>query len=192
MDALNYDEETKSFLNKYLKPGKISYQKYIEKKILEPRINDDKLKATLKNDTKTIDYALGGGGNGQILAMPHFPDAHRIDNANQTLSHNAWTIKSSLNTVSNQGLSAILKDSARRVKTQTITEIRQVAIDNKVIFYTGHNFGGSKIAEFTSTTYSIQTEWWFEIGSIKIPSGWHVEFWRKTWDPRRPYSSMFV
>lgn len=126
MDALNYDEETKSFLNKYLKPGKISYQKYIEKKILEPRINDDKLKATLKNDTKTIDYALGGGGNGQIIAMPHFPDAHRIDNANQTLSHGNWTIKSSLNTVSNQGLSAILKDSARRVKTQTIQGTRQV------------------------------------------------------------------
>jgi hypothetical protein len=192
MDALNYDEETKSFLNKYLKPGKISYQKYIEKKILEPRINDDKLKATLKNDTKTIDYALGGGSNGQILAMPHFPDAHRIDNANQTLSYGNWTIKSSLNSVSNQGLSAILKDSARRVKTQTITEIRKVEIDNKVIFYTGHNFSGRKIAEITSTTYGLNTEWWFEIGSIKIPSGWHVEFWRKTWDPSRPYRSMLV
>jgi hypothetical protein len=29
MDALNYDPETKNFLNKYLKPGKISYQKYV-------------------------------------------------------------------------------------------------------------------------------------------------------------------
>ena len=30
----------RTFLNKYLKPGKISYQKYVEKKILEPKIND--------------------------------------------------------------------------------------------------------------------------------------------------------
>ena len=106
VESQNYDEETKKFLNKYLKPGKISFQKYIEKKILEPIINDDKLKATLKDNTKIIDYAFGG--NGQILAMPHFPDAHRIDNASQKLSHGGWTIESSLKTLPNQGLSAIL------------------------------------------------------------------------------------
>jgi hypothetical protein len=145
MDVLNYDEETKSFLNKYLKPGKISYQKYIEKKILEPRINDDKLKATLKNDTKTIDYALGGGSNGQILAMPHFPDAHRIDNANKTLSHGNWTIKSSLNSVSKQGLSAILKDSARRVKTQIIKTVQRIESKSPVILYKVGYLTGDKI-----------------------------------------------
>jgi hypothetical protein len=174
MDVLNYDEETKSFLNKYLKPGKISYQKYIEKKILEPRINDDKLKATLKNDTKTIDYALGGGSNGQILAMPHFPDAHRIDNANKTLSHGNWTIKSSLNSVSNQGLSAILKDSARRVKTQTITTVQREEVKDKVILYSGNNFGGRKIYEFSKQTFEYVG--WLEFGSIIVPEGWVVSF----------------
>jgi hypothetical protein len=174
MDALNYDEETKSFLNKYLKPGKISYQKYIEKKILEPRINDDKLKATLKNDTKTIDYALGGGGKGQILAIPHFPDAHRINNANKTLSRGNWTIKSSLKTVSNQGLSAILKDSARRVKTQTITEIRKVIVNSKVIIYSGSNYSGYE-SEISKSVFGYYIG---NIKSMRVPSGWSVVFWR--------------
>ena len=174
MDALNYDEETKSFLNKYLKPGKISYQKYIEKKILEPRINDDKLKATLKNDTKTIDYALGGGSNGQILAMPHFPDAHRIDNANQTLSHGNWTIKSSLKTVSNQGLCAILKDSARRIKTQIITEIRRVIVNSKVYIYSDRNYSGHE-REVSKSVFGYYIG---NIKSMRVPSGWSVVFWR--------------
>jgi len=180
MDALNYDEETKSFLNKYLKPGKISYQKYIEKKILEPRINDDKLKATLKNDTKTIDYALGGGGNGQILAMPHFPDAHRIDNANQTLSHGNWNIQSSLKTVANQGLSAILKDSARRVKTQTIQGTRQVptyqsvcdGCSGGVTIFADDNYGGASVVK----TVGMYNHWELGLGndvisSIRVPAG---------------------
>ena len=124
VDALNYDQETKNFLNKYLKPGKISYQKYVENKILEPKINDDNLKATLKYNTKTIDYSFIG--NRQILATPHYPDAHRIDNATKTLYYGGWTIESSLKTVSNQGLSAILIDSNRRAQTQIIKGSRQV------------------------------------------------------------------
>jgi len=172
IDALNYDEETKNFLNKYLKPGKISYQKYVEKKILEPKINDDKLKATLKDNTMTIDYSFGG--NGQILAMPHFPDAHRIDNANQTLSHGNWTIQSSLKTVPNQGLSAILKDSARRVKTQTITEIRRVKVDNKVYIYTDRNYSGHE-REISKSVFGYYIG---NIKSMRVPLGWSVVFWR--------------
>ena len=172
MDAQNYDAETKNFLNKYLKPGKISYQKYVEKKILEPIINDDKLKATLKDNTKTIDYAFGG--NGQILATPHFPDAHRIDNASKTLSHGAWTIQSSLKTVANQGLSAILKDSARRVKTQTITEIRRVKVDNKVYIYTDRNYSGHE-REISKSVFGYYIG---NIKSMRVPLGWSVVFWR--------------
>jgi len=112
MDSQNYDEETKTFFNKYLKTGKISYQKHIQNKILEPIINDPQLKTTLKDNIKNIEYSFSG--NGQILAMPHFPDAHRIDNASQKLSHGGWTIESSLKTLTNQGLSAILKNSKRR------------------------------------------------------------------------------
>ena len=175
VDALNYDEETKNFLNKYLKPGKISYQKYIEKKILEPIINDDKLKATLKDNTKTIDYAFGG--NGQILAMPHFPDAHRIDNASQTLSHSGWTIQSSLKTLPNQGLSAILKNSTPRLKTQTITTVQQEVInEDKVIFYTGNNFGGNIIMTAKTNAGYINSSYWPNIGSIKVPNGGIISF----------------
>ena len=175
VDALNYDEETKNFLNKYLKPGKISYQKYIEKKILEPIINDDKLKATLKDNTKTIDYAFGG--NGQILAMPHFPDAHRIDNASQTLSHSGWTIQSSLKTLPNQGLSAILKNSTPRLKTQTIKTVKITAIDNKVIFYSVDNFNGSIILDLTASLFAADTTYLPRIGSIKIPEGFFVDMY---------------
>ena len=175
IDALNYDPETKNFLNKYLKPGKISYQKYVEKKILEPIINDDKLKATLKDNTKTIDYAFGG--NGQILAMPHFPDAHRIDNASQTLSHSGWTIQSSLKTLPNQGLSAILKNSTPRLKTQTIKTVKITAIDNKVIFYSVDNFNGSIILDLTASLFAADTTYLPRIGSIKIPEGFFVDMY---------------
>ena len=174
IDALNYDPETKNFLNKYLKPGKISYQKYIEKKILEPIINDDKLKATLKDNTKTIDYAFGG--NGQILATPHFPDAHRIDNANQTLSHGSWTIQSSLKTVANQGLSAILKDSTRRVKTQTIQGTRQVPIyrnvctpvrtGGEVYFYKNGYYGWPRV-QYGPGNYDVKS---LDLSSFKNSS----------------------
>ena len=174
IDALNYDPETKNFLNKYLKPGKISYQKYVEKKILEPKINDDKLKATLKDNTMTINYAFGG--NGQILAMPHFPDAHRIDNASQTLSHGGWTIQSSLKTLPNQGLGAIL--STRRLKTQTITIIQkqEVINEDKVIFYTGNNFGGNIIMTAKTNAGYINSSYWPNIGSIKVPNGGIISF----------------
>jgi hypothetical protein len=174
IDALNYDPETKNFLNKYLKPGKISYQKYVEKKILEPIINDDKLKATLKDNTKTIDYAFGG--NGQILATPHFPDAHRIDNANQTLSHGNWTIQSSLKTVANQGLSAILKDSTRRVKTQTIQGTRQVPIyrnvctpvrtGGEVYFYKNGYYGWPRV-QYGPGNYDVKS---LDLSSFKNSS----------------------
>uniref|UniRef100_A0A6C0LDR6 Uncharacterized protein n=1 Tax=viral metagenome TaxID=1070528 RepID=A0A6C0LDR6_9ZZZZ len=174
MDVLNYDAETKNFLNKYLKPGKISYQKYVEKKILEPKINDDKLKATLKDNTKTIDYAFGG--NGQILATPHFPDAHRIDNANQTLSHGSWTIQSSLKTVANQGLSAILKDSTRRVKTQTIQGTRQVPIyrnvctpvrtGGEVYFYKNGYYGWPRV-QYGPGNYDVKS---LDLSSFKNSS----------------------
>jgi len=174
VDALNYDEETKNFLNKYLKPGKISYQKYVEKKILEPIINDDKLKATLKDNTKTIDYAFGG--NGQILAMPHFPDAHRIDNASQTLSHSGWTIQSSLKTLPNQGLSAILKNSTRRVKTQTIQGTRQVPIyrnvctpvrtGGEVYFYKNGYYGWPRV-QYGPGNYDVKS---LDLSSFKNSS----------------------
>lgn len=182
MDALDYDPETKNFLNKYLKPGKISYQKYVEKKILEPKINDDKLKATLKDDTMTINYAFGG--NGQILAMPHFPGAHRIDNASQTLSHGGWTIQSSLKTLPNQGLSAILKDSAPRLKTQIIVNSRQVPTyrqecsqcgNGGVRIYSEPNYQGSSV---------LKTEGWYDhwqlglgndvISSIRVPQNFYA------------------
>ena len=171
MDALDYDPETKNFLNKYLKPGKISYQKYVEKKILEPKINDDKLKATLKDDTMTINYAFGG--NGQILAMPHFPGAHRIDNASQKLSHGDWTIESSLKTLPNQGLSAIL--STKRLKTQTITIIQKQEVVEKVIFYQGTNYNGRIIYEAKQTIWEYVG--WMEFGSIIVPEGWTVNFY---------------
>jgi hypothetical protein len=180
VDALNYDEETKNFLNKYLKPGKISYQKYVEKKILEPIINDDKLKATLKDNTKTIDYAFGG--NGQILAMPHFPDAHRIDNASQTLSHGGWTIQSSLKTLPNQGLSAIL--STRRLKTQTIVNSRQVPTyrqecsqcgNGGVTIYSEPNYQGASVLK-TEGSYD---HWQLGLGndvisSIRVPQNFYA------------------
>ena len=182
MDALDYDPETKNFLNKYLKPGKISYQKYVEKKILEPKINDDKLKATLKDDTMTINYAFGG--NGQILAMPHFPGAHRIDNASQKLSHGGWTIESSLKTLPNQGLSAILKDSAPRLKTQIIVNSRQVPTyrqecsqcgNGGVTIYSEPNYQGASV---------LKTEGWYDhwqlglgndvISSIRVPQNFYA------------------
>ena len=171
IDALNYDPETKNFLNKYLKPGKISYQKYVEKKILEPKINDDKLKATLKDNTMTIDYSFGD--KGQILAMPHFPDAHRIDNASQKLSHGDWTIESSLKTLPNQGLSSIL--STRRLKTQTITIIQKQEVVEKVIFYQGTNYNGRIIYEAKQTIWEYVG--WMEFGSIIVPEGWTVNFY---------------
>lgn len=171
IDALNYDPETKNFLNKYLKPGKISYQKYVEKKILEPKINDDKLKATLKDNTMTIDYSFGD--KGQILAMPHFPDAHRIDNASQKLSHGDWTIESSLKTLPNQGLGSIL--STRRLKTQTITTIQKQEVVEKVIFYQGTNYNGRIIYEAKQTIWEYVG--WMEFGSIIVPEGWTVNFY---------------
>jgi hypothetical protein len=171
IDALNYDPETKNFLNKYLKPGKISYQKYVEKKILEPKINDDKLKATLKDNTMTIDYSFGD--KGQILAMPHFPGAHRIDNASQKLSHGDWTIESSLKTLPNQGLSSIL--STRRLKTQTITIIQKQEVVEKVIFYQGTNYNGRIIYEAKQTIWEYVG--WMEFGSIIVPEGWTVNFY---------------
>ena len=171
IDALNYDPETKNFLNKYLKPGKISYQKYVEKKILEPKINDDKLKATLKDNTMTIDYSFGD--KGQILAMPHFPGAHRIDNASQKLSHGDWTIESSLQTLPNQGLSSIL--STRRLKTQTITIIQKQEVVEKVIFYQGTNYNGRIIYEAKQTIWEYVG--WMEFGSIIVPEGWTVNFY---------------
>ena len=180
VDALNYDEETKNFLNKYLKPGKISYQKYVEKKILEPIINDDKLEATLKDNTKTIDYAFGD--KGQILAMPHFPDAHRIDNASQTLSRGGWTIESSLKTLPNQGLGSIL--STRRLKTQTIVNSRQVPTyrqecsqcgNGGVTIYSEPNYQGASV---------LKTEGWYDhwqlglgndvISSIRVPQNFYA------------------
>ena len=175
VDALNYDEETKNFLNKYLKPGKISYQKYVEKKILEPIINDDKLKATLKDNTKTIDYAFGG--NGQILAMPHFPDAHRIDNASQTLSHSGWTIQSSLKTLPNQGLSAILKNSTPRLKTQTITTVQITAIDNRVHIYSHSDYRGRVYSTVGNQFGHISSYGFNYIGSVKVPEGYRVNLW---------------
>ena len=171
IDALNYDPETKNFLNKYLKPGKISYQKYVEKKILEPKINDDKLKATLKDNTMTIDYSFGD--KGQILAMPHFPGAHRIDNASQKLSHGDWTIESSLKTLPNQGLGSIL--STRRLKTQTITTIQKQEVVEKVIFYQGTNYNGRIIYEAKQTIWEYVG--WMEFGSIIVPEGWTVNFY---------------
>ena len=180
VDALNYDEETKNFLNKYLKPGKISYQKYVEKKILEPIINDDKLEATLKDNTKTIDYAFGD--KGQILAMPHFPDAHLIDNASQTLSRGGWTIESSLKTLPNQGLGSIL--STRRLKTQTIVNSRQVPTyrqecsqcgNGGVTIYSEPNYQGASV---------LKTEGWYDhwqlglgndvISSIRVPQNFYA------------------
>lgn len=182
VESQNYDEETKNFLNKYLKPGKISFQKYIEKKILEPIINDDKLKATLKDNTKTIDYAFGG--NGQILAMPHFPDAHRIDNASQKLSHGGWTIESSLKTLPNQGLSAILKESTKRVKTQTIITSRQVPAyrqecsqcgNGGVTIYSEPNYQGTSVLK-TEGSYD---HWELGLGndvisSIRVPNNFYA------------------
>ncbi len=173
IDALNYDAETKNFLNKYLKPGKISYQKYVEKKILEPKINDDKLKPTLKDNTITIDYAFGG--NGQILAMPHFPDAHRIDNASQKLSHGGWTIESSLKTLPNQGLSAIL--STQRLKTQTITTVQRTAIDNRVHIYSHSDYRG-RVYSVDGNQFGHILSYGFNfIGSIKVPEGKRVNLW---------------
>ena len=180
VDALNYDEETKNFLNKYLKPGKISYQKYVEKKILEPIINDDKLEATLKNNTKTIDYAFGD--KGQILAMPHFPDAHRIDNASQTLSRGGWTIESSLNTLPNQGLGSIL--STRRLKTQTIVNSRQVPTyrqecsqcgNGGVTIYSEPNYQGASVLK----TEGGYDHWQLGLGndvisSIRVPQNFYA------------------
>ena len=173
IDALNYDPETKNFLNKYLKPGKISYQKYVEKKILEPKINDDKLKATLKDNTMTIDYAFGG--NGQILAMPHFPDAHHIDNASQKLSHGDWTIESSLKTLPNQGLSSIL--STRRLKTQTITTVQRTAIDNRVHIYSHSDYRGRVYSTVGNQFGHILSYGFNFIGSVKVPEGYRVNLW---------------
>ena len=180
MDSQNYDEETKTFFNKYLKTGKISYQKHIQNKILEPIINDPQLKATLKDNIKNIDYSFSG--NGQILAMPHFPDAHRIDNASQKLSHGGWTIESSLKTLTNQGLSAILKNSKRRDKTHTIRTVQTIKIDNKVIFYSGNNFDGTILLELTLTRGGAETLSMPKIGSIKIPDGFTVDFYKIIWD----------
>lgn len=178
IESQNYDAETKNFLNKYLKPGKISFQKYIEKKILEPIINDDKLKATLKDNTKTIDYAFGG--NGQILAMPHFPDKHNIDNTSQTLSHGGWTIESSLKTVTNQGLSAILKESTKRVKTQTIKTVQRIENKSPVILYKTGYLMGDKIelyGNYTLSRYDIRSYSSFTmdiVDSMIIPEGYLV------------------
>jgi len=58
MDSQNYDEETKTFFNKYLKTGKISYQKHIQNKILEPIINDPQLKTTLKDNITLTNQGL--------------------------------------------------------------------------------------------------------------------------------------
>jgi hypothetical protein len=182
VDALNYDLETKNFLNKYLKPGKISYQKYVEKKILEPKINGDELKATLKDNTKTIDYAFGG--NGQILVTPHFPDAHRIDNANQTLSHGSWTIQSSLKTLPYQGLCAILKDSTMRVKTEKIINSRQVPVyrqecsgcgNQGVTIYSEPYYRGSQVVK----TIGYYDHWQLGLGndvisSIRVPPNYYA------------------
>lgn len=174
MDSENYDEETKGFLSKYLKPGKITYQKYIENKILEPIITDTSLSPTLLNARKTINYAFGDN-KGQILAMPHFPDAHLISNANRSLTRNGWTIASSLNTITNQGLSAILKDSAKRVKTQTITIIKQQEVVEKVIFYQGTNYNGKIIYEAKQTIWEYVG--WMGFGSIIVPEGWTINFY---------------
>ena len=181
MDSHNYDEETKTFFNKYLKTGKISYQKHIQNKILEPIINDPQLKATLIGDNiKNIDYSFSG--NGQILAMPHFPDAYLIDNTRNTLSQGGWTIQSSLKTLKNQGLSAILKNSNRRDKTHTIRTVQTIKIDNKVIFYSGNNFDGRIMLELTLTIGGAETLSMPKIGSIKIPDGFTVDFYKIIWD----------
>jgi len=173
IDSHNYDEETKTFFNKYLKTGKISYQKHIQNKILEPIINDPQLKTTLKDNIKNIEYSFSG--NGQILAMPHFPDAHRIDNASQKLSHGGWTIESSLKTLTNQGLSAILKNSNRRDKTHTIRTVQQEEVVDKVIFYQGTNYNGRIIYEAKESIYTYVG--WMEFGSIIVPEGWTVNFY---------------
>jgi hypothetical protein len=181
IDSHNYDEETKTFFNKYLKTGKISYQKHIQNKILEPIINDPQLKATLIGDNiKNIDYSFSG--NGQILAMPHFPDAYLIDNTRNTLSQGGWTIQSSLKTLQNQGLSAILKNSNRRDKTHTIRTVQTIKIDNKVIFYSGNNFDGRIMLELTLTIGGAETLSMPKIGSIKIPDGFTVDFYKIIWD----------
>ena len=154
MDSQNYDEETKTFFNKYLKTGKISYQKHIQNKILEPIINDPQLNATLKDNIKNIDYSFSG--NGQILAMPHFPDAHRIDNASQKLSHGGWTIESSLKTLTNQGLSAILKNSKRRYSAYGADGINpEVTIAMPTVKYiSGFEFYG--INELYNTSHNAK------------------------------------
>lgn len=171
VDDLNYDEETKNFMIKYLKPGKISYQKYVEKKILEPKINGDELKAALKDNTKTIDYSFGG--KGQILAMPHFPDTYKIDNLSQKLSHGGWTIESSLKILPNQGLGSIL--STQRLKTQTTTIIQQQQVVEKVIFYQGNNFSGNIKHEATGQIWEYVG--WMQFGSVIVPEGWTVNFY---------------
>jgi hypothetical protein len=126
MDAQNYDPETKNFLNKYLKPGKISYQKYVEKKILAPRIiYDANSVESGDNYTKTINYAFGGN-NGQILDMPHFPSFFRTNNLSTTITNTGWTIESSLKPLDKQGLSSILQKSDRRTSTQNISETKSV------------------------------------------------------------------
>jgi hypothetical protein len=154
MDSQNYDEETKTFFNKYLKTGKISYQKHIQNKILEPIINDPQLKTTLKDNIKNIEYSFSG--NGQILAMPHFPDAHRIDNASQKLSHGGWTIESSLKTLTNQGLSAILKNSKRRYSAYGADGINpEITITMPTVKYiSGFEFYG--INELYNTSHNAK------------------------------------
>jgi len=120
LDSQNYEEDTKKFLNKFYKPGKIYVLKHIDKKVVEPVISGGDISSHLndKKDTKTINYAVGSDNN-VIIEMPHFPNAYYIDNKNKTLSYGNWSVKSSLNTVNDEGLSALIQHHGSRTITQT-------------------------------------------------------------------------
>jgi len=180
IDSHNYDEETKTFFNKYLKTGKISYQKHIQNKILEPIINDPQLKATLKDNIKNIDYSFSG--NGQILAMPHFPDAYLIDNTSKTLSQGGWTIHSSLKTLQKSRTQCYIKKQQQTRQNAYNKNCTTRRSSNKVIFYSGNNFDGRIMLELTLTIGGAETLSMPKIGSIKIPDGFTVDFYKIIWD----------
>lgn len=118
LDSQNYEEDTKNFLNKFYKPGKINVIKHINKKVLEPIITGGEISSHLndKKNIKTINYAIGSDNN-IIIDMPHFPNAYYIDNKSKTLSYGNWNVKSSLNTVNDEGLSALIQyHGSRRIQ----------------------------------------------------------------------------
>jgi hypothetical protein len=119
LDSQNYEEDTRNFLNTFYKPGKIYVIKHIDRKVLEPIITGGDISTNLNDikDTKTINYAVGTNNN-VIINMPHFPDAYYINNKSNTLSYGNWVVKSSLNTVNDEGLSALIQNHASRNITQ--------------------------------------------------------------------------